>query len=373
MKILLLSPEKKDLASRQRRALIVRALEDLKIKILDPIPGRPPKKKDFPPSLFPGLYYEREISLLKKADFVIADLTDPDFKIGFLVSETLREGRMVLGLYWREISGQKSTVPADKQLFIECFDEGNIRSVLRKFLRFICWQRQRRGKFVVIEGLDGSGKATQVNMLFNFLKKSGYRVKIIDFPRYYSSFHGGMVGRYLAGEFGGLKEINPYLASLTYALDRLTAKEEIDDWLRGGNIVIANRYVSSSFAYQGARLPVEKREEFFNWLEEMEYKVHRIPRPDLIVYLFVPPEVCQKLIVTKSKRGYLKKKGKIDLDINEENRQLQKEAEKIYLELAGRYCDWQKISASDEKGKILPPEMIHQKIIACLRERKIIT
>jgi dTMP kinase len=96
-----------------------------------------------------------------------------------------------------------------------------------------CLEKQKRvkGKLIVIDGTDGSGKATQSQLLIEYLKAQGFKTKFIDFPRYYTSFHGGMVGRFLRGEFGRINEVNPYLASLTYALDRLTAKDELEDWL----------------------------------------------------------------------------------------------------------------------------------------------
>ena len=370
MKVLVLSPEKKDKESRKRRRLIVRALEDFKAQLLNPYPGRPPEKKVFPPSLFPQLFYREDAKLLKKADLVIADLTDPDFKIGFLVSRALADKKPVLGLYWESIAGGKLANWEEESLFfVECFNEENVRSVLRHFLEFIHQRRHRRGKLIVIDGTDGSGKATQTKLLVDYLKRKKYRVKYIDFPRYYSSFHGGMVGRYLSGEFGGLSEVDPYLASLTYALDRLTAKEELEDWLKAGNIIVANRYTSSNMAYQTARVEKSEREKFLRWLVEMEYKVHKLPQEDIVIFLHLPVEIGQKLVDKKDKRAYLAQKKR---DLHEANLKYLKEAEKMYLELAEKFKHWVKIECLDKKGEILFPEKIHEKILLLLQKRNLI-
>jgi nucleoside 2-deoxyribosyltransferase len=262
MKVLVASPEAKDKVSRERRGLMVRALEDLKVNLINPLPGRPPKKLRLP-TLFPYLTYEKESQLLLKADLLVADLTQTDFKTGFLVSQALTGGKPVLGLFWRKIASKEVEDWSKNDLFyIDSFDKENILFVLRRFFKFVQQQRRHRGKLIVIDGTDGSGKATQCQLLLDYLKKVGYRTKYIDFPRYYSSFHGGMVGRYLKGEFGGLDEVNPYLASLTYALDRLTAKEDMDTWLRNGNLVVTNRYTSSNMAFQTVRVKPEERENF---------------------------------------------------------------------------------------------------------------
>jgi dTMP kinase len=220
----------------------------------------------------------------------------------------------------------------------------------------------------VIDGTDGSGKATQCQLLLDYLKKVGYRTKYIDFPRYYSSFHGGMVGRYLKGEFGGLDEVNPYLASLTYALDRLTAKEDMDTWLRNGNLVVTNRYTSSNMAFQTVRVKPEERENFLRWLIEMEYKVHKLPKEDLVIFLHLPAEIGARLAEGKGKRDYLGERK----DINETDLAYLQEAEKMYLSLEKRFSHWIKIECLDKKGKLCPPEKVHERIIGVLAERGII-
>jgi len=356
MKVLVLSPENKNERARKRRRLIVRALEGLRVKLLNPLPGRPPKKKEF--------------NLLEKADLVIADLTELDFKMGFLISKALVVKKPVLGLFWESIKKEKVEKWQESEfLFTECFNRENIRLIIRRFLKFISQRRRSHGKLIVIDGTDGSGKATQAKLLIKYLKKRDLRFKYIDFPRYYSSFHGGVVGRYLKGEFGGLSKVNPYLVSLTYALDRLTAKEELENWLRGGNIVVANRYTSSNMAHQTARVKAKEREKFLRWLAEMEYKVHRLPKEDLVIFLHVPVEIGQKLVDKKGKRGYV---GGSRRDIQEKSLEHLKKAEKMYLYLTKKFNHWVKIECLDKQGKLYSLQRIHQKITDVLCQKGIV-
>src|SRR3989344_5328339 len=166
----------------------------------------------------------------------------------------------------------------------------------------------KKGKLIVIEGADGSGKATQTALLKAYLEQKNYPVETIDFPRYWGSFHGKTIARYLKGEFGGVDSVNPYLISLAYSLDRATAKREMNTWLREGKIVLANRYATSNMAHQAAKLPERKREHFLNWLMELEYKVNKIPKEDLVIYLHVPTATAQVLIQNRGRKGAIHEK-----------------------------------------------------------------
>ncbi|OGB62978.1 hypothetical protein A2X44_03050 [candidate division CPR3 bacterium GWF2_35_18] len=227
---------------------------------------------------------------------------------------------------------------------------------------------KRKGKLVVVDGSDSSGKKTQVDLLLQYLQSKKYKTKYIDFPRYYSSFHGRTVARYLKGEFGGLNEVNPYLSSLAYALDRSAAKEDLDAWLLEDNIVIANRYVSSSMAFQTVRLPEKEREIFLKWLYEMEYKEHKLPIEDIVIYLYVPVSISQKLMENREKKKYLKGKDK---DIHEKNVEYLKDVENMYLELVKRNKKWVKINCIDKKGNLRSKEDIHREVISLLKKKMI--
>src|SRR5574341_73453 len=160
-----------------------------------------------------------------------------------------------------------------------------------------------KGVFIVIEGTDGTGKATQTLKLVEFLKKEGKAVETFDFPQYgQPSAH--FVENYLNGKYG--TEINPYTASLFYALDRYHASAKIRQALSEGKIVISNRYVASNMGHQGGKIDnSEKRHEYFKWNEDIEYNILGIPRPDLNIILHVPSEIAQNLVDKKGSRAYV--------------------------------------------------------------------
>lgn len=228
-----------------------------------------------------------------------------------------------------------------------------------------------KARLIVIDGTDGSGKETQAKLLLKYLKDKGYKTKYIDFPRYYTSFHGKVVARYLTGEFGGLNEVSPYLSSLAYALDRLTAKPEMERWLRSGNIVVSNRYTSANMAHQTARLPKNKRKDFLDWLYKMEYSVHKLPKEDVVLFLHVPVEIGQQLVdkKRKSKRAYAKGQKR---DIHEASLDYLRETEKMYISLSKRFRHWVRIPCVDEKGKLKTREEIHKLVVEALKKEKIV-
>jgi len=320
--------------------------------------------------LSPKELFERESKLIASAGCMVADVTLPSWGTAFLMEHALSEGKRVLALFYKEAATPLPfMIAGHPDLYVAHYSKGNIRTVLKKNLDYFSSMTNRKGKLVVIDGTDGSGKGTQTELLLKYLDEHKVKSKYIDFPRYYTSFHGQMVGRYLSGEFGSLDSASPYLTSLFYAMDRLTARDEIVDWLEEGNTVIANRYTTSSMAFQTARIEKGKREEFLKWLYEMEYKEHKLPKEDLVLFLYVPVEISQKLIEQKSKREYAKGKKK---DINEANVSYQKEVLKLYLELAERYKHWEVIKCTDSKGKLIPREKVQAKVIAALKKHKIV-
>lgn len=219
-----------------------------------------------------------------------------------------------------------------------------------------------RGKFIVIEGADGTGKETQAKLLYNDLIQEGYRVSMFDFPQYTETFFGALVGRFLKGEFGSLKEVNPYLASLTFAGDRWQAKDRINSLKKEGVNVLSNRYFLSNVAHQSAKLPNDKRKEFEEYLQTLEYGIYGIPKEDVNIILTVPPEISQKLIEEKAARSYL---GKVGKDIHEADLEYQKEVSGVYAGLANRYVGVVEIDCSVEgSDKLKTKEEIHKMIKA---------
>lgn len=228
--------------------------------------------------------------------------------------------------------------------------------------------RAKRGVLIVLEGTDGSGKATQLKLLVKWLKKQGYKVKTTDFPQYYSSFFGKLVGRFLKGEFGGIHEVSPYLACLPYAGDRFEAKERIEKWLSSGKIVVFNRYFGSQ-AHQLAKLPAKEQLKFLHFLVKMEYEVFGIPREDIVIFLYMPVEIGQRLVDKKGKRSYAGGKKR---DIHEASLLHQRKASEVYLRLVKRYPYWVKIDCCDRKGNLRTPEEIHKRILGILERRKVL-
>lgn len=217
--------------------------------------------------------------------------------------------------------------------------------------------RLRIRKLIVIEGIDGSGKTTQIELLKQALASQGVpleALEAISFPRYGDNIYGKLIKRYLEGEFGSIDEVNPYLMALAYAGDRALAKPLIEEWLSDGKIVIANRYVSSSKAHLGANLADEKRAEFIDWLDELEYNTDNIPKEDLTILLSIDPKMGQQ--------------NSINQDIHEKNIKHLEEASKIYLDLAKKDSSWYVVDCMKD-GEMRSKEDIHQKIMQILQDK----
>ncbi len=320
--------------------------------------------------LSPKELFDRESKLIANADCMVADVTLPSWGTAFLMEHALSVGKPVLALFYKEAATPLPfMIAGHPDLYVAHYSKGNVRTVLKKNMDYFVSMAKRKGKLVVIDGTDGSGKGTQTELLLKYLDSNNIRNKYIDFPRYYTSFHGQMVGRYLAGEFGSLESSSPYLTSLFYAMDRLTARDEIVDWLEDGNTVVANRYTTSSMAFQTARIEKDKRDEFIKWLYDMEYKEHKLPKEDLVLFLYVPVEISQKLIDQKASRDYVAGKKK---DINEANVAYQKEVLSLYLELAKKNKHWEVIKCVDSKGKLLSIEKVHEKVVEALKKHEIV-
>ena len=171
--------------------------------------------------------------------------------------------------------------------------------------------QENKGTFIVIEGTDGSGKGTQFALLTQRLRDTGYDVAAFDFPRYEeeSSY---FVRRYLNGAYGALNQIGPYTASLFYALDRYEAAPAIREALAAGKVVISNRFTGSSMGHQGTKLKhPEERRGYFIWLDNLEFQLLNIPRPDMSFVLRVPADIAQQLVDQKGERSYTDKKRDI--------------------------------------------------------------
>ncbi|MSU74212.1 hypothetical protein EXS57_00330 [Candidatus Kaiserbacteria bacterium] len=158
----------------------------------------------------------------------------------------------------------------------------------------------QKGKFIVLDGNDGSGKATQSRMLVKRLSDENIASLTIDFPGYDRNFFGAFLGECLAGKHGDFLHMDPKVASAIYALDRLESSKEIFNALEQSEVVIADRFSSSNQIHQGGKIADEReRVLFLEWLDKMEHNVLEIPRPNLIIYLRVPVEISLKLLSDK--------------------------------------------------------------------------
>ncbi len=223
-------------------------------------------------------------------------------------------------------------------------------------------------KFLVIEGLDGAGKSTQVKYIKEFLTNRGKNHKYLHFPRMESKYFGKQIARFLRGEFGKLEDVDPYIVAMMYAGDRHHSKNEIQDWLDKKEIVIVDRYVYSNIGYQCAKLKTEaEKEDLKNWILSLEYDHYKIPKPDLTIFLDVPPSFTkQKLESSRSgkDRDYLGN----NVDIHEENISFQADVRKVYFSLQDNNIDYKIIDCSDGNGNMLAPEKIFEKITAAMCE-----
>jgi dTMP kinase len=221
-----------------------------------------------------------------------------------------------------------------------------------------------RGKLIVLEGIDGSGKRTQIDALASEFSRRVIPFAQISFPNY-TGFHGQLVARFLNGEFGPLSAVDPHFSALLYAGDRLESKPTIASMLASGQTLFADRYVASNLAHQGARVAPEKRGNFLAWLRQLEYEVHALPLEDLVVYLRVPVAEAHRLVGHKAARAYTKARR----DLQESDIAHLEEASRIYDDLAHQ-ANWVTIECYDAKaGALRAAPAIHQEIAEAIFAR----
>jgi len=226
----------------------------------------------------------------------------------------------------------------------------------------------KKGKLIVVDGIDGSGKATQVKLLGTRLKKAGEKIKTIDFPRYEENFFGKLIGEYLSGIYGDFIQVDPRVASVLYAADRFESSKNIRKWLDEGYTVVADRYVSANQIHQGGKISdPKKRKEFLDWLDTMEHSVFGIPRPDLVIYLDVPFEVSKEWLqqkVAQRKKKYLKGKK----DVAEDNLLHLEHSRNGALDMVKRSKNWVKIECCD--GMVcMMPDQVHEEVFRVVKKK----
>lgn len=232
----------------------------------------------------------------------------------------------------------------------------------------------KKGRFIVIDGIDGAGKATQTKLLVEALQAKGQKVATIDFPRYYDNFFGGMIGQALRGDFGDFLAVHPKIASVLYACDRLESTKQVNAWLAKGYTVIADRFTSSNQIHQGGKCKTDReRKEFLSWLDKMEHEVLGVPRPDMIIYLSLPVAVSQELLkkaksgTEQKKKDFKKRYLKGAKDLAEENIEHMEASRKSAYSIIKSKNNWQMIECFDKKKKVLRTiEDIHREILSLL-------
>ncbi|MFN2378806.1 MAG: dTMP kinase [Bacteroidales bacterium] len=226
---------------------------------------------------------------------------------------------------------------------------------------------------IVIEGLDGAGKSTQIRLLQDYFEASARDYRYLHFPRTGAPFFGELIARFLRGEFGSLDQVDPWLVAMLYAGDRRDAAEDIRRWLDAGIYVLLDRYVYSNIAYQCAKLnDIKEAEALKEWIFNLEFNHFGIPRPSLNIFLDVPLSFTRKKLQSRrngNDRSYLKGSN----DIHESNLAFQSAVRDVYLKTAETDPTLRIADCSSDDREMMSAESIHKLIINLLTENKVLT
>ena len=216
--------------------------------------------------------------------------------------------------------------------------------------------------FIVLEGLDGAGKSTQIKQLRELLTSRGIESEYVHFPRFDSPVFGELIARFLRGELGSVESVDPYIVALLFAGDRADMAPQIRAWQSEGKVVIVDRYVYSNIGYQCAKLATEEqRAKLKQWILDTEYGYYNIPRPDLSLFLDVPFAFTAKSLTEQRSgddRAYLNG----EKDIHESSLDLQQMVRNVYLEAAKSDEALQVIDCSNAEGGMDTPQGIFSRI-----------
>ena len=216
--------------------------------------------------------------------------------------------------------------------------------------------------FIVLEGVDGSGKSTQIANLQRMFAEQGISTEYLHFPRFDAPYFGELIARFLRGELGSVEQVDPYIVAMLYAGDRRDAAAMIRGWMAEGKVVICDRYVYSNIGYQCAKVAdAEEREKLRQWILNLEYDYFAIPRPDVSLFLDVPFAFTERKLMQEVREGddraYLNGKK----DIHEQSMDLQRAVRQVYLDAAE--CDENMyVVDCSQDGEIASPDVIFSKI-----------
>ena len=217
--------------------------------------------------------------------------------------------------------------------------------------------------FIVLEGLDGAGKSTQIAKLREMFRTKGVESEYLHFPRFDAPVYGELIARFLRGDLGSVESVNPYLVALLYAGDRADAAAMIREWIAAGKVVIVDRYVYSNIGYQCAKIADSaERNTLREWILHTEFEEFGIPKPDLSLFLDVPFAFTERKLTEVREgedRDYLQG-GK---DIHEASLDLQRRVREVYLESAALNEDLKVVNCSTEDGGMASPDAIFERIM----------
>ncbi len=217
--------------------------------------------------------------------------------------------------------------------------------------------------FIVLEGLDGAGKSTQIAKLRELFHRRGIESEYLHFPRFDAPVYGELIARFLRGDLGTVDAVNPYLVALLYAGDRADAAATIHRWIGEGKVVIVDRYVYSNIGYQCAKIAdAEERTRLREWILKTEFEEFAIPRPDLSLFLDVPFEFTAKKL-TETREGDDRAYLNGSKDIHEASLDLQRRVREVYIDAAQQGNDIEVVDCSTEEGAMASPEVIFERIM----------
>lgn len=221
---------------------------------------------------------------------------------------------------------------------------------------------------IVLEGLDGAGKSTQVKLLKEYIQSKGKQLRYLHFPRFDAPVYGDLIAKFLRGDFGAINQVHPQLVALLFAEDRRDAAALIREWLGNGDVVLLDRYVYSNIAYQCSKIKDKTESNALSeWIFNLEYNIYNIPRPDVNLFLDVPISFVDKKLKENREgddREYLKGKS----DIHEADIQFQIDVRELYLEQTVLDKDFIRVECSDPQGEMLAPLEIFANIEKALAE-----
>lgn len=219
---------------------------------------------------------------------------------------------------------------------------------------------KKKGKFIVFDGSDGSGKQTQVELLTKYFARQKRRVRSIDFPQYTNNFHGKILKAALKGDFGDFISLDPYTASFLYTADRFESARDIRKNVDEGRIVIADRFTTANMIHQGGKFKNKtERDKYLKWLLGLEFNYLKLPKPDLAFFLQVPVSISLKLLKNK--------KGK---DLAEKSISYLKNSLACARAIANKY-GWIMINCAPN-GLMRSRESINDEIVRQLKKHKIV-